>query len=540
MVKAKWVFIACISTILLFSLASEGRATFAADDEEIPERKTTIVASFTAQEWWLIRWADNKIVCQILSEHDGLPVREEVLAACGRDVFNEWIQTPPCETAAVGSLASTLCTGLYLFNVGVRTGERLVEVAVPLPVVWLDLARCILIPPENLCSQIPSLLLTGEEPLPNERITAIHAIFDDRTYTCHDQVCEVPLRPTLFRGAEVEFWAESSFGDTSERFTAIVRVVDSGVRPAPGGGGWHVDVLSTQWRGGPTDSCSLMWKAFPPIGGAPGWLLTPREERFLSSEEPYQYLAGRLIAHGFVDVDDCPRGGLLENGYANACGLERARGLVNMWQNQFDPRILAVAEETGLPANLMKNLFAQESQFWPGMFRIENEYGLGQLTDMGADTILLWNRSFYDQFCPQILDKNVCSRGYVRLSNDEKSLLRGALATYANADCPDCPGRVDLNHADFSVMIFAQSLLANCGQVSRTVFNATNSSPGMVSEYEDLWRFTLANYHAGPGCLAFAIHTTWDLRQRLNWENVSTHFTEPCQSVIPYVNLIAR
>jgi len=83
-------------------------------------------------------------------------------------------------------------------------------------------------------------------------------------------------------------------------------------------------------------------------------------------------------------------------------------------------------------------------------------------------------------------------------------------------------------------------LLANCSQVGQTITNATLSTPGMVSKYEDLWRFTLANYNGGPGCLAFAIHTTWSLRELMDWEHVSTHFTPACQGAIAYVELIAK
>ena len=109
-----------------------------------------------------------------------------------------------------------------------------------------------------------------------------------------------------------------------------------------------------------------------------------------------------------------------------------------------------------------------------------------------------------------------------------------------SADCPECPAGVDLTNADFSVYLFAHGVLANCGQVGQTIMNATQLAPGAVSSYEDLWRFTLANYNGGPGCLAYAIHTTWALREPLDWEHVSTHFTQPCQGVIGYVNLIAR
>jgi hypothetical protein len=212
-----------------------------------------------------------------------------------------------------------------------------------------------------------------------------------------------------------------------------------------------VDVLSSQWRGGQVESQQI-WQAFPGWWAA-FWLSTPDDQVFLSTGEPLQYLAGRLIFQGLVDATECPNNGLLENGYADACGLSKARPMVDLWQNQFDPRILAVAQESGLPAQLLKNLFAQESQFWPGVFRVAKEYGLGQLTDTGADAVLLWNDSFYNQFCPLVLAEEACARGYLRLDENERAILRGALAVQANADCANCPTGIDLTHANFSVML---------------------------------------------------------------------------------------
>ena len=539
MIKIRLVSVGLLFTLLL-SFSSWGESTAAAENTETPERQTSIMTSYDAFEWWLIRWKDNQIVCQIFTDHENLPTGKEVLQQCRNDVYSEWVHTPPCETEESIELGFSSCDGLYLHNVGFRSAERTITVDLPTPKVWIDLADCNPVVPKNLCRELPFLLLTGEEPLPNERIIAIHAQVNGMSYTCEAETCQVPLQPTSTRGLEIIFWADSSFGDSSKEFTALVRVFDSGVPAFPSGGGWYVDVLSSQWLGGTTESCAQMWKTFPTVGIPPRWLSTPSETNFLASAEPYHYLAGRLIAHGLVDTGDCPDSGLLPNGYANPCGLERARNMVDLWQNRFDPLILNVAIETGLPAQLMKNLFAQESQFWPGEFRIAREYGLGQMTDMGADTILLWNQSFFNEFCPLVLEQSACTRGYLKLNKDEQAILRGALAVHTGADCPDCPEGIDFNQADFSVMVFAQSLLANCSQVSRTVYNATKSSPSLVSSYEDLWRFTLVNYNAGAGCLAYAIHTTWQQRLPITWEQVSTNLTDACQGAIKYVENITK
>jgi hypothetical protein len=230
---------------------------------------------------------------------------------------------------------------------------------------------------------------------------------------------------------------------------------------------------------------------------------------------------------------------LQPNGYADTCGLEKSKGMILPWQNQFDQGIIDVAKQTGIPAQLMKNLFAQESQFWPGVFRVPYEYGLGQITDMGADSLLFWNESFYEQFCPLVLTEETCATDYMNLDEENQALLRGALALQADSSCATCPAGIDLSHAEFSINLFAQTLQANCAQVNQTIYTATQKSAGSAANYEDLWRFTIANYHAGAGCVSFAIHQAWQNTGELTWENVSARFTEACKGAVPYVDKIS-
>jgi hypothetical protein len=154
------------------------------------------------------------------------------------------------------------------------------------------------------------------------------------------------------------------------------------------------------------------------VAGSISWLKSPKQPTLLTSDGAYYYLAGRLISQGIVDASHCSSTGLLPNGYADACGLEAAAPQVIAWQNQFDERIVQVSKETGVPAQLMKNLFAQESQFWPGVFKVPYEFGLGQITDKGADTILIWNPTFYAQFCPLVLAQDSCDKGYLNLPSE--------------------------------------------------------------------------------------------------------------------------
>ena len=534
--KRLWIVTLLFGIAILLNAAAWGGEFASAEEGETPKRTTTVIVPYTEYGWWLISWEDNSILCSLAVDHEGLPTQEEVQKQCGWDLYEDWKNTPAC---AVKKEDTSECPGLYLHLVSIQPKKREVTIELPMPVVWLNLEGCTPTPPDNLCKIIPTLVLTAEEPLPDEKITAIRGIYDGVSFSCQGDICKVPLHPSPLQGSVVEFWADSSYGDSSEHFFAKVRVIDTGVSNTPGGGGWYIDVISDQWQGAPLETCARTWESFPSLGGTPAWLSTPDQSQIMASGDPLYYLAGRLISQKLVNVADCPSRGLQPNGYANACGLERARPVLEAWQNQFDQRMVEVARETGVPAQLMKNLFAQESQFWPGMFRVPYEFGLGQITAKGADSIFLWNPTFYSKYCPMVLGEETCNKGYLRLSENERSLLRGSLAIQANADCVGCPTGVNLNEANFSISLFANTLKANCAQVGQMVIDATEKPAAAVSDYEDLWRFTVANYHAGPGCVAFAMHMAWQNTGQLNWETVAQHFTEPCKGVVPYVNTIS-
>jgi hypothetical protein len=189
---------------------------------------------------------------------------------------------------------------------------------------------------------------------------------------------------------------------------------------------------------------------------------------------------------------------------------------------------------------LLKNLFARESQFWPGIYQAAGDVGLGQLTENGADTTLFWNASFFNQFCPMILPASTCGEGYMHLEEEEQVALRRALVGSVNATCEDCPLGLDLTQADFSVGVFAHTMIANCEQTGQVIYNYTRQSPGEVASYEDLWKFTLVNYNVGGGCLAEGITRAQGENLDLTWENVSPFLFGACSGAVDYVNDISQ
>jgi len=83
-------------------------------------------------------------------------------------------------------------------------------------------------------------------------------------------------------------------------------------------------------------------------------------------------------------------------------------------------------------------------------------------------------------------------------------------------------------------------LLANCEQVGQIVYNSTGRTAGQLALYEDLWKFTLLNYNAGPGCLSQAIRQTVGNKQALTWQNVVQYLEPACQAGVAYVDDIAN
>jgi len=285
------------------------------------------------------------------------------------------------------------------------------------------------------------------------------------------------------------------------------------------------------------DTCARIWQSQPTF--RPPWLAIPSHSVSIATYNDYYYLAGRLIANDLVNARNCPSGGLSGNGYANECGMDAARDLNYFWQNQFDTKIIDESLEVGIPATLLKNLFAQESQFWPGTFLRPYQFssyhfGLGQITSQGVDSLLMYDTNFYNETCKLFLSKETCSVSYVRLSRENKAILRGAVVAQVNADCPECVTGVDLERTKKGISLTAQVLVANCIQIGEIVSKVTLYIPGSVATYEDLWRFTIGNYHVGSGRMANAINKTWNKFGILTWGDVAPHIED--EDVIRYVD----
>jgi hypothetical protein len=502
-----------------------------------PDRYTFITVQYTAYEWSLATWKDQDPLCSIIVDHEGIPLPGEIYRDCGETIYSDWIVQGPCMDTNKRD-----CEGFYIHLINNWPAEKEIPAELPPATVWISLEGCeyVLSTSTNICETPPTLVITGQEPLPDETIIRVEGTYDGKPFDCDGtDICKFEIPATIEAGVKVEFWSFSSYGDSSLVYNAQVRVqkADEG---DPDQLYWYADVLSSQWQGPAVATCSDSWNVFPPVGGPPEWLTTPTQSEELSSDIPYTYLAANLILQGVVDASACVDGGLLPDGSVNQCGLELSRPAVIEWQNQFDELILNTAEETAVPARLLKNIFARESQFWPGLFQGAEDTGLGQLTEDGADTTLFWNQSFYEQFCPLVLSSDSCGQGYIHLKEEERIELRRALVRSVNATCEDCPLGIDLTQADFSIGVFAHTMIANCEQAGQVIQNYTGQIPGDIASYENLWKFTLVNYNAGGGCLAEAITHALGENLELTWDNVSPFLTGACSGAIDYVNDISK
>jgi hypothetical protein len=525
---------------LLLALVGSAFASFSRGlaaphyDPPGPDRFSVTTVNYTKYTWWMIDWGKTEPECTIEIDHDGMPTPGDVYVDCGADLYTIWVEQKPCSEVDI-----TLCEGVYFVLVDTQPAQKEISTKLPAPIIQVTLENCdpVYTSSTNICESDPILVLTGVEPVPGYQIIGIEGLYEDQPFNC-GAVCRLKLPVTGEEGRTIQFWAYSSYGDSSEVFSAIVRVADTNAGD-PDRSFWYVDVLSSQWIGVPVASCVQAWQVLPPVGGPPTWLSTPTQSEQLGTEIPYNYLAANLIKSKVVDASFCEDNGLLPDGGANNCGMEAARSAVTDWQNQFDSLILNVAKESGVPAHLLKNLFAKESQFWPGI-HAKNDVGLGQLTEHGADTTLLWNPPFFYQFCPLVMDSGECAKGYLHLDDEQQVYVRQALIAAVNATCENCPLGIDVERANFSIGVFAHTLLANCEQAGQLVKNVSGVTAGSASTYEDLWKFSLVNYNAGPGCLGDALQATHDANEKYTWENVSSHLTEACVGAVDYVNGISQ
>ena len=405
--------------------------------------------------------------------------------------------------------------------------------------------------PTGLVDQ-PYVILNAFASIPRSGSIEIRGFVNSQEFVCEFSPCSIFLQGS----SRFAFRAVADSGQIGEEVIASVTV-----RQEPTG--YSVSVDSVSQFNIFTDSCSVVWGVIDEENA--NWDTFVQFPYQLNTKKTLHMLATRLILNGIVDADDCPLGGLNTSlDWPTACGLERASGKMTEWQNQFDEYIWLASRDHGIPPKLLKTLIEVESQFWPGNQRFYlDEFGLGQINQLGVDVLLRRDPIYYQKVCTGVLSD--CSRPYLSLEPIQQALIRGAVVSSVDASCASCPYGIDLDKARESVSLVAMLLQANCQQVDNILDSAARNfadldaeaatataaavtataaaktaTPGTTdlnnskTTYEDLWRFTFAAYHSGINCFQESVLAAKREHLPVTWENIKNDF--PCKGGPEYVD----
>ena len=472
-----------------------------------------------AYHWMLRQWAGGKKVCDIYVVEDEFPSDNQIKGDCGEADYLLWLSTPPCDPALKSNNVDDLgvCEGIYIQYI--KQKKHLVTEWKELPpsTIAFNLLKC---QPSIWCDQPPVFLIVATEPLEAHTIYEVHVKIGDEEVVCQGNTCRFKPPLTDKDGVRVEYWALSTFGDATDIKTFRLR----NLKTSEGEIQYRVELLGENWSQ-IASSCSLVWDSFPSLDKANPWILQPEDSSSLYSKEDFVFLAGQLIWTGQVDASACEAGGLVNSYTANTCGLEKAAKEVEAWQNKYDQEIFRAATTVNVPAYLLKGLIAQEAQFWSDWDN-EEEYGLGQITERGADLLLTWNVDYYVDICATLYSSIACAPGYSSFSEKRQAALRGKVLSKVRTDQ--------------EIMMLAETLYAACGQSGQLVSNVTGLTPVDVTTYEDMWAITLALYHSGAGCVSDAIEGAWESGDEVAWGTLVNYLSDDCLSAEEYVDRVLQ
>jgi hypothetical protein len=386
----------------------------------------------------------------------------------------------------------------------------------------------------------PYVILSAFSGLPTSVSITIRGFVNSEEFVCTISPCAIPLQTS----SRLVFAAYADTGESSETVIASVSVTRTD-------DGYLVTIDSVSQFTTFNNSCSIAWGVSDEANVTwDDFVQFPHE---LHTQKTLHNLATQLLINGIVDASDCPAGGLsLGLNWPTACGLERASGAMIEWQNQYDDHIWLASKDQGIPPKILKTLIEVETQFWPGNARLYlDEYGLGQVNQLGVDVLLRRDPTLYQRVCPSVLSD--CLRPYLSLEPQQQAMIRGAVVNLMDASCATCEYGFDLNKAKESIALLAMLFKANCQQVdyilslidvpdpdadaaTATAAVATIAAGGNTdtTSYEDLWRFTFLSYHSGLYCLQEALIATRKAGQPFNWENVEERLR--CRGGADYVN----
>jgi len=162
----------------------------------------------------------------------------------------------------------------------------------------------------------------------------------------------------------------------------------------------------------------------------------------IATSHELNLLAGKLIWYGYAKAQ-CSNGlsGVDPITFAaTPCGMDGARSEMIAWQNSMDTEILSAASEWNVPADMLKKIIENETQFW-AWTNSPQEHGLIQATDYAAFAVL-----------------HVYSKGYYVLTPAQMDSARAAWIR--QLDCDYCTPKQSIEHAKRMMSVYAQTLAA--------------------------------------------------------------------------------
>ncbi len=477
--------------------------------------------------WQLAYWSNYDTACTIYVDDDHTPTDQEIQTACGDALYQAWQTTPLCNNTYGSDPSQPACTGVFLRRVGQQTVVDSYEAALTdlrqqnLSQIRFDVTN-VNCDPGELCADKPQVLLIAHGPENDSIIRTVHIRIGTYEGACDGNACQMKLPASDESGAWLEYWAMDSDGNQSNHFWLKFRAV-----PVENGGQtvYQYDVIGDAF---PDEGAygSDVWYIFPSVGTELDPVLeeVPNAD-YLVTKYKYRLLMAKLINNGKVDTSMCQNYGLNLDGTPNGCGEEQTAALVFEYQNRYDELIYEAGKKQKVPARIVKGLIAQESQFW-ATSDTPYEYGLGCITESGADMLLRWNSSYFLQVCSNAypLNRESCYSGFSALDEDKQTALRGVVISKVGTG--------------EEIEMLAAAIRGSVYQVSQIVNNATGETPSAVSTYEDMWKFTVANYYSGSGCLYNAMSQVHSYGMQLTWENVRRYMTGKCAIADQYVDRV--
>ena len=470
--------------------------------------------------WELRAYRDFSVACAFSTSDANPPGNDVLRIHCGDRIASEFALTPQCDDPTF-----LACDGYFLRGFSLQSD--------PHEDIWIDSSsvmglreieiRPLNCEPNAICDQIPIIEFSVRSQSDAQSVFQI--TIDNEDFTCAAPVCQIALAPP---SSKKNSWITASLIDpegTSGKLHHIFFRFKRLMRSP--------DLFFLEWlwcdRFGDSLYGAENWYVVPSpleLARLDGTVLAPSQTKDNIYTEYQLYgLCAEFIRNGTVRARDCPGFGLLDGKTPNRCGIDACREQVILRQNDANQQITRAGTAFRIPPGLLKNVLLGESQFTkfsgqPG------EIGAGHLTQLGVDTLLRWSPSTFASACAEVypLLPELCAAGYEAMDEPHRRLLRGVIVREARAD--------------EGIMLSARILFACERQVGWIIIDLRNRPLQHITDYQTLWKLSVATYHAGAECTRQAITRTVKQQYAIQWTNIRRNYVGKCRSAPAYVDIV--